>query len=106
MQLEDGKVHFRPHFSDGTIRIEHVQDCTPILDDNHEARREEQHSDWGRRVASVPNVILIKWLDEEWNRGNQILLFSAEFNALVERKLKDPDWAYLRTDKPKLQIGW
>lgn len=99
-------VHFRPHFSDGTVRIEHVQDCTPILDDNHELRREEQKSDWGRHVARIPNVILLKWLDEEHARGNPVRMFSPEYNAVVERKLKDPEWAYLRVDKPSLQVGW
>jgi hypothetical protein len=100
-------VQFRPHFiDDDKLAIEHVQDCTAILDDNHELRREEQRSDWGRHVARIPNVILIKWLDEEWARGNPIRLFSVEYNALVDRKLQDPDWAYLRVDKPALQVGW
>lgn len=99
-------VQFRPHFDDGMIRIEHVQDCTPILDDNSELRRSEQNSDWGRHKARIPNVILIKWLDEEWAKGNHVRLFSEEYNAMVDRKLADPDWAYLRVDKPALQVGW
>lgn len=100
-------VFFRPHFDDGHVRIEHVQDCTPIIEANHEDRRDEQHGDWGRKVATIPNVILIKWYDEEYARGNTTLrMFSREFDAIVERKLEDPEWAYLRTDKPKLQIGW
>lgn len=101
-------VLVRPHFDGDThLAIEHVQDCTPILERNHALRREEQNSDWGRHVASVPDVILIKWLDEAHARGNVGLrLFSAEFNALVERKLSDPDWFYLRTDRPRLQVGW
>lgn len=101
-------VQFRPHFDgDSHLAIEHVQDCTEILEANHEARRDQQTSDWGRHVARIPNVILIKWLDQECARGNTSLrLFSAEFNALVERKLQDPEWAYLRVDRPALQVGW
>ena len=30
----------------------------------------------------------------------------AEFDAIVQKKLDDPEWAYLRTDRPKLQAGW
>jgi hypothetical protein len=66
-----------------------------------------QPSDWGRHVAKIPNVIYVKWLDEEHARGNTDLrLFTPEFDEVVERKLKDPDWFYLRTDRPALQAGW
>ena len=104
-----GSVFFRPHFdSDGKrLVIEHAQDCTPILEWNHEARRDGQHSDWGRHVARIPNVIYVKWLDEERARGNTALrLFTPEFDQIVQKKLDDPEWAYLRTDRPKLQAGW
>jgi hypothetical protein len=33
-------------------------------------------------------------------------MFSPEFDLIVQQKLADPEWAYLRTDKPKLQAGW
>lgn len=89
------------------IAVEHVQDVEPILDWNREARRSEQHSDWGRHVARIPNVIYVKWLDEERARGNAVLkLFTPEFDQIVQKKLCDPEWAYLRTDRPKLQAGW
>jgi hypothetical protein len=61
---------------------------------------EPQKSDWGRHVATIPHVILVQWLNEEWARGNiGLRMFSPEFNALVKRKLEDPDWKYLRTDR-------
>jgi hypothetical protein len=46
-------------------------------------------------------VILVRWLNEEYARGNTHLrLFTREFNeTVVRRKLQDPDWAYLRVDK-------
>lgn len=102
-------VTVRPHFdSNGQdLAIEHVQDVEPILNWNCEARREEQHSDWGRHVAKIPNVIYVQWLNEEHARGNTDLrLFTPEFDAIVQKKLQDPDWAYLRTDKPALIAGW
>jgi len=99
----------RPHFdSDGSgLTIEHIQDVVPILDWNSEARRDEQRSDWGRHVARIPNVIYVKWLNDEYAKGNTRLRpFTPEFDDIVQKKLNDPDWAYLRTDKPALQSGW
>jgi hypothetical protein len=102
-------VLIRPHLdSNGRdLAIEHVQDVAPILEWNRQARRDEQRSDWGRHVARIPNVIYVQWLNEEHARGNASLrLFTPEFDAIVQRKLDDPEWAYLRTDRPKLQAGW
>jgi hypothetical protein len=77
-----------------------TQDVEPILERNHALRGEPQRSDWGRHVATIPNVILVRWLNEEYARGNtQLRIFTKEFDELVARKLEDPDWAYLRTDK-------
>jgi hypothetical protein len=84
--------------------VETTQDVTAILDRNAELRSTPQKSDWGRHVASIPNVIMVRWLNEEWNKGNTtITLFGPEMDALVERKLKDPEWAYLRTDSALVQ---
>jgi hypothetical protein len=102
-------VLIRPHFDPNgrDMAVEHVQDVAPILEWNKEARRDEQQSDWGRHIARIPNVIYVQWLNEEHAKGNTGLrLFTPEFDELVERKLKDPEWAYLRTDRPSLQAGW
>jgi hypothetical protein len=59
-----------------------------------------QKSDWGRHVASIPLNIINQWLNEEWARGNVGLrLAGPEFDAMVARKLRDPDWRFLRTDR-------
>lgn len=90
-------VHMDPNGQD--LAIEHVQDVEPILEHNKMLRTMEQRSDWGRHVASIPNVIMTKWLNEEYARGNVTLrMFGPEMDALVERKLKDPEWAFLRVD--------
>jgi hypothetical protein len=102
-------VLIRPHLdSNGRdLTIEQVQDVEPVLHWNHESRREEQHGDWGRHVARIPNVICVRWLNEEHAKGNVSLrMFSPEFDLIVQQKLSDPEWAYLRTDRPKLQTGW
>ena len=99
----------RPIFdADGsTLTVVHTQDVEPILEANKLKRMLEQPSDWGREIADIPNVIYVQWLNEEHARGNTSLrMFTAEFDAIVHRKLQDPDWAYLRTDKPALQAGW
>lgn len=90
----------RLHFDNGDLHVQTVQDVQPILDRNAMLRSMPQKSDWGRHVASIPNVIALRWLNEEYARGNSSIRFlSKEFDELVARKLKDPDWAYLRVDK-------
>ena len=94
----------RLHFDSGNLTVENVQDVGDILDNNARLRATPQKSDWGRHVASIPNIIMTRWLNEEWARGNTtIRLLGPEMDALVERKLKDPEWAYLRTDSAQVQ---
>lgn len=101
----DFRVHLDSNGQD--LTVEHVQDVNPILEWNKTARTEEQKSDWGRHVARIPNVIYVQWLNEEHAKGNTSLrMFSPEFDAIVKRKLDDPQWMYLRVDKPALQAGW
>ena len=77
-----------------------TQDVEPILERNRALRGESQRSDWGRHVATIPNVVVVTWLNEQYAAGNtRLRIFSPEFNELVARKLEDPDWAYLRVDK-------
>jgi hypothetical protein len=84
----------------GDLTVERTQDVQPILDRNAQLRGERQKSDWGRHVASIPNVIMERWLNEELSRGNTtVKLFGPEMDKIVARKLKDPDWRWLRTDK-------
>ena len=100
------RVHLDANGRD--LAIEHIQDVAPILDHNKRLRADEQRSDWGRHIAEIPNVIYVRWLDEEHARGNTSLrMFTPEFDAIVARKLADPDWVYLRVDRPALVVtGW
>jgi len=83
----------------GTVIAGATQDVEPILERNQRLRGEPQTSDWGRHVATIPNVILLKWLNEAHAGGNSGLrMFTREFDALVARKLADPEWKHLRTD--------
>jgi hypothetical protein len=84
----------------GTLIASATQDVEPILERNQHLRGEPQASDWARHVATIPNVILLKWLNEAHARGNVGLrIFTKEFDDLVARKLADPEWKYLRTDR-------
>jgi hypothetical protein len=75
------------------------QDVESIFEHNKMLRSQQQRSDWGRHIATIPNVILVRWLNEEHARGRtDLALFGKEFDEVVKRKLNDPDWAYLRTD--------
>lgn len=84
---------------DGQAIVRTTEDVESILERNKLMRSQTQKSDWGRSVADVPVVILLQWLNEEWERGNDIKYLSPEYYALVWKKLQDPDWANLRTDK-------
>lgn len=89
------------------LAVEHVQDVEPILERNKLLRTMEQKSDWGREIADIPDVIYIRWLNEEHAKGNENLRpFTPEFDAIVQKKLYDPDWAYLRTDTKNSTIGF
>src|SRR5215470_8573615 len=90
-----------PRARDSRIVAVTSQDVAPILARNAALRGDPRGAgDFGRHVASIPNVILVKWLNEEHARGNTALrMFTAAFNALVARKLADPDWKYLRVDR-------
>ena len=79
------------------IVAETVQDVEPILERNKQLQSEPQKSDWGRHIGTIPNVILVKWLYEEG--ANVWRMSSHEFGTFLRRKLNDPDWRYLRTDK-------
>jgi hypothetical protein len=88
----------------GDLVVERAQDCEPILDRNAALRSMPQKSagteTWGRHVASIPCVIIERWMNEEWQRGNvELKMAGAEFDKMVQRKLNDPDWKWLRTDK-------
>jgi hypothetical protein len=83
-----------------TLIAERWQDVEPILERNKALQGIPQKSDWGRHVASIPCVILERWFNEELARGNtSIKMFGKEMDAIVKKKLADPDWRWLRTDK-------
>jgi hypothetical protein len=96
-------VATRAHFDrpdDSRFVIERVQDVEPVLEWNAMLRSQEQRSDWGRHIGSVPNVVFEKWLNEEFARGNTTILWDQrEQHKLLLRKLKDSENWKFRVDK-------
>jgi hypothetical protein len=86
-------VHFDR--SDNSFTFQRVQDVEAILENNKRLQTEQHRSDWGRHIASIPNVVLEKWINDDG--VNYLALPKDEFARLVKRKLRDPDWAWLRT---------
>lgn len=80
------------------IVLYHEDDVHEVLEHNKQLRSMDQTGDF-RHIASIPPVVLVKWMDDERNRGREIQFLSKEMDELVQRKLNDPDWKYLRTDK-------
>jgi hypothetical protein len=102
----DTKLHVDNSGDSFTIIRE--QDVEAIIERNKYLQTVGQNSDWGRHVATIPNIFLEKWLREEWDRGNvHLRLFTPEMDQLCDRKLKDPEWKFLRSDKSESGIaGW
>lgn len=81
--------------------IEYVQDAAPILERN---KALHNHDDRGwspsrdmRRAASIPDIIVLKWLKEDG-----INVFDRDHWPAVKRKLNDPEYRYLRTAPGRL----
>ena len=62
------------------------QDVEPVLDRNKALQNDPQRRGDLRHIGTIPNIILVKWMNEE-------------FGKFIKRKLADPDWRWLRTDK-------
>ena len=75
------------------------QDVEDIIENNKRLRNEGgQKSDFMRHKASIPLNIWYSWFNDEYKRGNVSLkCFGKEMDEIAEKKLRDPDWAYLLT---------
>ena len=93
--------------SDGLIVVERCQDVEPIIEENKRLQSVHQKCDWGRHVATIPNVFLERWFNEEYARGNTtVRIYTKEFDEIIAKKLRDPEWAFLRVDGPRHFVGW
>jgi len=102
------KAYYDP--AERSFTFQRTQDITDILDRNKELQNlmQDPKADW-RHTATIPNVIYEKWISEEWGRGNKITsIFGPEMEKVVQKKLQDPDYRWLRTDNPSnpFHLGW
>jgi hypothetical protein len=90
-----------------SIAVVSTDDVEPILEGNKTLRGVEQtNTDGFRHKARIPNILMVKWLNEEWARGSNVRYLSTEWDAVVARKLKDPEYAYLLVDGPSHWVGY
>lgn len=79
----------------GGYTLHTVADCEPVLDHNKALSGGGGREHWKgdvRLEASIPNVILMKWLAEdgiEW--------WTPEGQERIVRKVNDAEWRYLKT---------
>ena len=94
------EVRTSAHFdaTERTFTFNRSQDCAPVIEMARDfANNGGTRSDFGRLIGIIPNVILEKWINEDG--VNYLALPGDEFGRLIKRKLRDPQWAFLRTDK-------
>lgn len=88
----------------GLMTVKRTQDCTSVIDDNREWQSAEQNwrkkDDKWIRFASIPALVVEQWLKE----GIDVLRAETDRNGVpndhmkaVLRKLRDPDWKWLKT---------
>jgi hypothetical protein len=83
------------------IRLYRTQDVEDIIEHNKNLQNmpQDRKANW-RHIATIPNIFIEQWLFEEYARGNLALKWSdQEFEQIIARKLQDPDWRWLRTDR-------
>ena len=100
-------VHSDP--TERAYHFERVQDVEPILENNKRLQSIEQKSDWGRHHSSVPMIVIEKWLNEEYARGNISLRFLGPgFDEFYRQKMQDPDNRAWLTSNPSnpFHVGW
>jgi hypothetical protein len=102
MQTEIVKLNERQ-----TVAVYSTDDVEPYLERNKLFRSMEQpNTDGLKHKASIPNIIMVKWLNEAWQSGRNVRYLSPEWDEILAEKLKDPDYAYLLVDSPAHRVGW
>jgi hypothetical protein len=90
------KTTFHP--GDGTFTIQRHDDVD--LDLNKALQNTPQKTESFHHIASIPAVIIEKWITED---GVPVLSMpSYEFQRFIRRKLRDPDWMWLRTTDKRI----
>jgi ABC-type glycerol-3-phosphate transport system substrate-binding protein len=84
---------------DKTVTYAQYQDATPILENNKKLKAENPYNpkkDF-RRVASVPNVVMLDWLRKDGIRPLDFFRKPKAYEAWLRRKIYDPDNTHVLT---------
>lgn len=100
LRSSSGIDHILRHEADGSIHIESHQDAQPFLEFN---KAQYVHNDGYnpdrtmRRAASIPNILIHKWREEEgWNA------MDPANEDKLKAKLNSSEYLYLRTAPGRL----
>lgn len=78
------------------LHFRRSQDATHILQDNKDAQiYGQQDLRFGRKFASVPEIILEKWIEE--GIDYRLINKCEKTRKAFYSKLQDPEWRALRT---------
>lgn len=108
-----GFINTKRQFThDGKIITKSSQDIGVILEAN---KRDQNDSDFNngytpegdmKHVARVPLVVWQHWWKDECKRrGKQIPIYGKEMQAVIRKKLNDPDNKFLRTGGGEIGKG-
>ena len=94
LPADHGVTHEWIDNHDGTYTVASAQDVEPFLERNKAMANANDGYNTARdmrRLASIPNIVLMQWLNEA---GSMEILRDPKF---LGKKLNDPDYLYLRT---------
>ena len=94
------KANIHHDVSEDKFHISHSQDVSAVLEANKRARDQAEGQKMGDmvRVASIPDVVAIQWMNE----GINVMSPNREDLRRMKKKLNSPEWAYLRTGGGRL----
>lgn len=98
-ERHDAGITTREWFDEkGNYVEEKIQDVEPALEANKRAANDYERvgGDHFIRAASIPAIIVLKWMNEGVN------VFDPNCDAEVKRRLNSSEWAYLRTAPGRL----
>jgi hypothetical protein len=93
-------VQTRHHFDhvEKTHTWERVQDVEPYLEQNKNLQSESQgFAPTFHQIASIPCIFIEKWMNEAGVDYREIMCSEDGLKNLILRKVRDPDYAFLRT---------
>lgn len=87
---------FEPVESEKKFRIHYTQDVEPFIEQNKRLQNDPEYKRQGikrewQHFAHIPDIAIIAW------RKEGIDVFNPSHIEAVKRKLRDPEWRYLRT---------